>query len=284
MFKVVVPATSANVGPGFDAFGLAVSMYNTFIFRKSNYFKDNNLVYTAYKRTFEFLDKELINISIQIKSSIPSTRGLGSSSTCIVAGVYAALYVIYGDIDKNLALKIATDVEGHPDNVAPAIFGGFVMSLMEEGDIFHRNFDLNPNLQLLALIPNFEIKTRDARGVLPEMISMKDGIYNVSRAALLVPALKELDKDLVKIALEDKFHQPYRKKLIHGFDQITNKAMEFGALGFYISGAGPTIMVLTEKNSQTFMKLKGYAGVKFPGWMVEKLEIDTEGAKILFNK
>lgn len=284
MFKVVVPATSANVGPGFDAFGLALSMYNTFIFRKSNYFKDNNLVYAAYKKTFEFLNKDLINISIQIKSSIPSTRGLGSSSTCIVAGVYGALHVLFGEIDKDLALKIATDIEGHPDNVAPAIFGGFVMSLMEEGDIYHRNFDLNPNLQLLALIPNFEVKTRDARGVLPEVISLKDGIYNVSRAALLVPALQDLDKDLLKLALEDKFHQPYRKKLIHGYDQLTNKAMEFGALGYYISGAGPTIMVLAEKESQTFMKLKGYVGVKFSGWTVEKLKIDSQGAKLVFNR
>lgn len=283
MFKVIVPATSANVGPGFDAFGLAVTMYNTFVFREAKTFKDNNLVYEAYKRTFDYLEEELKPISIQIKSDVPSTRGLGSSSTCVVAGIYAALYVINGDVDRDLALRIATDMEGHPDNVAPAIFGGFVMSLMDGDRIFHRNFELNERLQLLTVIPNFEVKTSDARRVLPDKVSLADGIFNVSRAALLVPALRDLDKDLIKVVLDDRFHQPYREKLIHGYDLIRDKAMEFGALGVYISGAGPTIMVLAEEGSQTYMKLKGFAGVKFEGWRVEKLALDNEGAKLIIK-
>lgn len=280
MFKVIVPATSANVGPGFDVFGLAVNAFNTFVFRKSKTFKDNNLVYEAYRRTFEYLNEDLIPISIQIVSDVPSTRGLGSSSTCIVAGVYAALYMLYGKIDKDLALKISTDVEGHPDNVAPAIFGGFVVSLMEDDKIYYKRFDLHKDLEFLAAIPNFQVKTSDARKVLPESISLKDGIYNVSRASLLAPALIDLDKDLISIALEDRFHQPYRKELIKGYDDLVAKAMEFGALGTYISGAGPTIMVLSEKNSQTYMKLKGYAGVKLKGWEIKKLSLDLTGARI----
>ena len=281
MFKVQVPATSANVGPGFDSFGLALTIYNTFIFRRSRNFKDNNLVYEAFKRTFEYLNLDLVPISVQIKSTVPSTRGLGSSSTCIVAGVYAALYKIYGEIDKDLALKIATDVEGHPDNVAPAIFGGFAISLMDEGKIYHRNFELHDDLQFIAVIPNFVVRTRDARRVLPESISLGDGIFNVSRAALLVPALQELDKNLIRVSLEDKFHQPYRKTLINGYNDIESKAYEFGSLGVYLSGAGPSIMVLADKNSQTYMKLKGYLGVKFKSWRVEKLFLEKNGAKII---
>lgn len=281
MFNVRVPGTSANVGPGFDSFGLCLSIYNTFIFRKSRNFKDNNLAYLAYRKTFEYLGLDLIPISIQIKSKVPSTRGLGSSSTCIVAGVYGALYTIYGKIDKDLALDIATEIEGHPDNVAPAIFGAFVVSLMEGGHIHYRRYELNENIEFLTCIPSFQLRTKDARGVLPKNIPLADGIHNVSRASLLIPALVEMDKKLIKTCLDDRFHQPYRKKLIRGYEDITKKAMEFGALGTYLSGAGPSIMVLAEKGSQTYMKFKGYAGVKYRSWEIKKLDLDLAGAKII---
>ncbi|NVF10552.1 threonine synthase [Anaerococcus sp. AGMB00486] len=280
-FSVKVPATSANIGVGFDTFGVSLNLFNTFIFKKSETFMEDNLVIDSYKKTFKYLDEDIIPISVKIKSQVPYTRGLGSSSTCIVAGVYSALFMMNKTINKELALDIATEIEGHPDNVAPAIMGSFVISLKHNEHIHYRRFELNKNLEFLALIPNFSLSTKDSRNILPKMISLKDGVHNVSRAALLTPALVNLDKNLIKVCLDDRFHQPYRKRLIKDFDLLKEKSLEFDAIATYLSGAGPTIMVLSEKNSKTYAMLKDYINNNLKNWDVKKLNIDLDGAKII---
>ena len=135
MLRISVPATSANIGPGFDVFGLAIEMKNEFLFSHADSFEEDNLVYQAYKRTYERLGLEPEPIKVEINAEVPMARGLGSSSTCVVAGVAAALYRIRGEINKDFLLDIATDIEGHPDNVAPAIYGNLVVSVMDESKV-----------------------------------------------------------------------------------------------------------------------------------------------------
>lgn len=281
MFKIRVPATSANVGPGFDVYGLAVNLYNYFTFRESKNFKDDTLVHFAYKEAFKDLGKELIPISIQIESDVPSTRGLGSSSTCIVAGVAAALLKINGHVDKDELLRISSKLEGHPDNVAPAILGSMVASVMVGEKVYPIITRVHEDLNIIALIPDFKMKTEDSRDILPRQYSSEDAIHNISRSALLIPGLENLDEELLKVALDDRMHEPYRKKLIRNFDVVKEKSYEFGGCGFYLSGAGPTMIVLARKDSDVYMKIKGYLGVKEPKWDVMKLEVDTEGARLL---
>ncbi len=280
MIKIRVPATSANVGPGFDVFGLAVKLYNEFTFRDSNKFKDNNLVYYAYKETFKELGKELIPVSIHISSGIPMTRGLGSSSTCIVAGVAAALQKIQGEVSPKTLLEISSKLEGHPDNVAPAILGSLVASVMDQGKVYPVRYKVHDDLRFLTIIPNFKVSTSDARGVLPEQIPYSDAINNISRAALLPMALAQLDEEVIRIALEDKLHEPYRMGLIKGFPEVKEKALEYGALGVYLSGAGPTMMALTKVGSDVKHHLENYLASAGYNWEIKELELDDQGVVI----
>lgn len=273
-----VPATSANVGCGFDSYGLSLNLFNTFSFKKTDDFGDHNLVIDAYKYTFSYLDKDLIPVEVDIDGLVPMTRGLGSSSTCIVAGIYAALYFINGEIDKDLALDIAVEIEGHPDNVGPAIFGGFLLCVMEGARVYHKKIIPDENLEFIALIPDFKLRTEDSRNVISDKLLLKDAINNIQRASVLSYALKDLDKDLIKICLDDKIHQPYRKSLIKGYDQIYDMAIDSGALGVYLSGAGPTVMLIADKRDDIYDGINKYMASNFSNWKVKRLKLDLDGA------
>lgn len=275
-----VPATSANVGCGFDSYGLSLNLFNTFSFKKSDGFGDHNLVIDAYKYTFSYLEKEIIPVEVEIDGLVPMTRGLGSSSTCIVAGIYAALYFINGEIDKDLALDIAVEIEGHPDNVGPAIFGGFLLCVMEGRRAYHKKIIPDKNLEFIALIPDFKLRTEDSRNVISDKLLLKDAINNIQRASVFSFALKDLDKDLIKICLDDKIHQPYRKSLIKGYDQIYDMAIDSGALGVYLSGAGPTIMLIADKRDDIYDDINKYMASNFSNWKVKRLKLDLDGAYI----
>lgn len=273
-----VPATSANVGCGFDSYGLSLNLFNTFSFKKSDGFGDHNLVIDAYKYTFSYLEKEMIPVEVEIDGLVPMTRGLGSSSTCIVAGIYAALYFINGEIDKDLALDIAVEIEGHPDNVGPAIFGGFLLCVMEGARVYHKKIIPDENLEFIALIPDFKLRTEDSRNVISDKLLLKDAINNIQRASVLSYALKDLDKDLIKICLDDKIHQPYRKGLIKGYDQIYDMAIDSGALGVYLSGAGPTVMLIADIRDDIYDGINKYMASNFSNWKVKRLKLDLDGA------
>ena len=286
--RISVPATSANLGPGFDTLGLSLNLYNTCEFKISEdtkAFEENiksNLIYKSYAHTFEVYGEKTPPVEFKLESDIPMSRGLGSSAACIVMGIMAAFSVMEKDFDKKEILKIATDMEGHPDNVSPAIFGGATAAIYDHGQVFVEKFKVSQKIKFLALIPDFKLSTKLARQALPETYTKDDAVFNLSRLSLLILSLISGDEKNLKVALEDKIHEPYRFKLIPEIEQIEEIIDESHALGHYLSGAGSTLMILldyADKISEEFIKnkvkeLKG-------DYKVLPLEIDNNGAFII---
>ena len=281
MFKIRVPATSANLGPGFDSLGVAIDMYNYYSF-KEGVSNDNNLVYEAYNKTFEKLNKEIIPVIIEIQDEIPISRGLGSSASCIVGGIMGALTLLELPLDREFILSLGTEIEGHPDNVTPAIFGGLNVSVADEEKIYTNNIPIDEELKFLAIIPDFTLSTALSRSILPKNIPFKDGTNNIGRVSLLLSAFINGRDDLIKIGLKDILHQPYRGKLIEGFDLVMESAYEFGAIGCYLSGAGPTVMCITRGKDKEFIdKIKSFIHIEFPNWKCKLHSVENEGAALI---
>ena len=271
--SVKVPATSANIGPGFDCLGLALPLYNIVTIEETvlpgtgieinmlseesvddmifdNIPRDsNNIVYKAVEMLYNSIGQEPTEIKINIQSQIPITRGLGSSAAVIVGGLMAANKLLGSPADETALLSIATEVEGHPDNVAPAILGGFVLSSQEEdGSVNYTKIDWPEEWDITVCIPDFELSTTIARSVLPETVPMQDAVFNAKHLAMLIAAVQKKDTKLMKLALQDKLHQPYREKLVPGMREIMNAFKhEDGILGCVLSGAGPTMLVISYK-------------------------------------
>lgn len=286
--RISVPATSANLGPGFDTLGLSLNLYNTCEFKISEdtkAFEENiksNLIYKSYAHTFEVYGEKTPPVEFKLESDIPMSRGLGSSAACVVMGIMAAFSVMEKDFDKKEILKIATVIEGHPDNVSPAIFGGATASIYDYGQVFVEKFKISDKIKFLALIPDFKLSTKLARQALPKTYTRDDAAFNLSRLSLLILSLISGDEENIKVALEDKIHQPYRFKLIPEIDKIEKIIDESPALGHYLSGAGSTLMILLDsgdKNSEEFIKnqIKKLKGE----YEVLPLEIDNNGAFII---
>ena len=261
MIRVRVPATSANMGPGFDSIGIAVELYNEFGFEETEsglkfngvaeeFCNENNVVYEAMMFCFNKGKYNPKGLEIStIKQDIPISRGLGSSSSCIVAGLIGANAIMGNKFSKDEILQMAVEIEGHPDNVAPAVLGGMVVAIMEGGRVYYDMVKVQEHVKFIPIIPDFRLSTKDARVVLPKEISLKDGVYNVSRASLMVTALTNGNYDLLKYACRDAFHENYRSKLIKGFYEVKEESNRLGALATYLSGAGPTIMaMISDKN------------------------------------
>lgn len=286
--RIAVPATSANLGPGFDALGLALGLYNTCEFKPTNdeeIFEENlrgNLIYQAYKYAFDFYKEKPAPIVFDLEADIPVSRGLGSSAACIVMGIMAAFDIMGRDFDKKEILKIATSIEGHPDNVAPAIFGGAVVSILENDQVYLEKIAISDKFKFLALIPDFRLSTKEAREALPETYPKADAVFNISRVAMLVLALRSGDEGNLKIALEDKIHQPYRFGLIPEIEKIEKIIEDSKALAYYLSGAGSTIMVVLEGEDQTREKeLREKIEKLENSYDLKALEIDKKGAFII---
>lgn len=255
-FQVKVPATSANIGAGFDVMGMALSVYNVFEVEeiKENseiIFEGFELEYSNrdnifYKSMILLLDKykyKYNGFKITLKeNNIPIARGLGSSSSCIVGGLIAANKIMENKITKEELVKIATDIEGHPDNVSPAILGGLVVTVVEDDKLYYNKVDISEDIVFSCYIPNFKVSTEEARKILPKKIKLSDGIYNVGHSMLTLLAFINKDYDLLKISCRDKFHQNYRGSLIEGYENILCKFDNYGAMGTFISGSGPTII------------------------------------------
>lgn len=272
-----VPATTANLGPGFDCLGLALPIYNIITIEETvmpstgievNVMKDfenaelieeldsipndkDNIVYKAVEILYNLVGQDPSEIKINIKSSIPIAKGLGSSASVIVGGLMAANDLLGNPADEAALLSIATEAEGHPDNVVPAILGGLVMSSMEDdGSVIYRRLDWPEDWHITVCIPDFELATNISRSVLPEKVPMEDAKFNARRLAMLIHAIDTVDAKLMKSALEDRLHQPYREKLVPGFKEIKEALKhEENVLGTVISGAGPSIVVISQKNN-----------------------------------
>lgn len=293
MIRVRVPATSANMGPGFDSLGIALDLYNDFEFKEledglkfngipEEFCNEENIIYQAMKYCFDKVGYKIKGLEIsEIKQDVPISRGLGSSSTCIVGGLVGANEILGRKFSKDELLEMAVEIEGHPDNVAPALLGGMVVAITEEKKTFYDKVEIKGGIKFVSIIPNFRLSTEKARSVLPKEISLKDGIYNVSRAALMVACLSSGKYSLIKHACKDAFHQNYRSKLISGFEEVYNKSYELGALGCYLSGAGPTIMAIIDEKDERFSnKLREFLRIKGLEWDILELSLDNEGATI----
>lgn len=293
MIKVRVPATTANLGSGFDTLGLALSLYNTFSFQEipkgleisgceKDFANENNLVYTSMLYTFKKIGYTAKGIKIGMETDIPISRGLGSSAACILAGVIGGGKIAGANLSKEEILEIATEIEGHPDNIAPALLGGLTISIVEDGRVICNQVDIPKGIKFVALIPDFTLSTKEARDVLPSTILYKDAIYNIGRVALLISSLANGKFDLLKFGVEDKLHQPYRGELIPGFNEIINKCKKLNSLGVFISGAGPTIMAIIDENDNDFIiKIDKYFKSMNYNWNVKALHIDLIGATLL---
>ncbi|MCQ2957817.1 MAG: homoserine kinase [Candidatus Gastranaerophilales bacterium] len=276
--SVKVPATSANLGPGFDCFGLALPIYNTITIEELvdpneeiqiNVFSDEfdvnefhiptdktNIVYKAVDLLFSYIGQTPQSMRINIYSDIPLARGFGSSASVIIGGLVATNELLGRPADNDTIISIANEIEGHPDNIAPALLGGFVLSSVEsDGSVTTRKLPWCEDWKITMCIPDFELHTSISRSVLPEMVSLKDAAYNAKRTAMMVEAVHMRDEKLFKLGMQDKLHQPYRMKLVPGLEDIMKNLKHIdNVLGTALSGAGPGIIVVTSDSNTDVIK------------------------------
>lgn len=270
-FQVKVPATSANIGAGFDVMGIALNIYNIFeveevetssevIFDgfELEYSNKDNIFYKSMVLLLDKCGYKYNGFRISLKeNNIPIARGLGSSSSCIVGGLVSANKILGDKFTKEELVKVATDIEGHPDNVSPAILGGLVVTVVEDDKLYYNRVDISEDMVFSCYIPNFKISTEKAREILPKEIKLGDGIYNVGHSMLTLLAFINKDYDLLKISCRDKFHQDYRGSLIDDYENILCKFDSYGALGTFISGSGPTIIgIFNSKDIESTINMK----------------------------
>ncbi len=262
---VSVPATTANMGPGFDCLGMALGLYNDIHMTLSpgrisikvegegadDIKRDErNIVWRAAQRVFQEIGRENPGLCITLVNKIPTARGLGSSAAAIVGGLVAANRLTGETLSREKILSLATELEGHPDNVAPALLGGMVISVVAEGVVHTLKICPPGELSAVVAIPDFKLSTHAAREVLPKQVSLQDAIFNLSRSALLVGALCEKRLDLLSVASQDVLHQPFRAPLVPGLLKVIEEAHRAGALSVALSGAGPTVIALTDGYSE----------------------------------
>ena len=297
--RVRIPATTANCGPGFDTLGIACTLYNEVLLEMTETpnqieirvtgdgadslpVNDRNLVLRSVRAVFEKAGKQPAGIRLVLSNNIPLSRGLGSSSAAIVGGVVAANAVLGGKFSPEELLDLATKLEGHPDNVAPALLGGFTISVMAGEKVTCLRLPLPQELKLVVCIPEFRLSTHKARQAIPAMVPHKDAVYNVSRTALLVGALTSGKLEHLGEALNDKLHQPYRAPLIPGMPEVFAAGLAAGALGVAMSGAGPSLMAYTTEGPQAVGEamVAAFAAKQIVSRYL-CLDVDYEGAKVV---
>lgn len=257
-FKVIVPATTANLGPGFDISGCALSLYNEFDFdftqhsirfTDDDYEFEESLTLESFFKVLKLyqIDKPK-GVHLHTISRIPVARGLGSSSTCIVAGVLAANKYANLNLSSQKMCQLASDIEGHPDNVVSAILGSFNMTLYQD-HFFNIQVDVHPDIEFIALVPKYAVKTQVARDILPQSYSLSDIQINLSAIPFVKMAFESKDKNLLRMVTQDRIHEPYRKHLIKEYNKVYDLIEDLDPLAFCISGAGPTMLLALESSN-----------------------------------
>ena len=310
---VTVPATTANLGPGFDCIGAALTLYNQFKFTclPSSQGEDSevlainvmgaeaqrvttdrsNLLYQAFVKFYEHLEQIPPPVKIEIQMGVPLARGLGSSATAIVGGLLGANLLSGEALSQQQVMALAIALEGHPDNVVPALLGGCRLAATRVEDEpqrrgEHREWEVCEvpwcgEVVPIVAIPDFELSTQEARLVLPTEVSRADAIFNTAHLGLLLRGLETGREDWLRAALQDRLHQPYRKGLIPGYDAVNSAAVAAGAYGMVISGAGPTLLALTDTVHSEAVAAAMAVAWKEEGVasVVRSLCVDTQGAR-----
>lgn len=308
--SVKVPATTANFGSGFDCLGMALPIYNIITIEETvlpgsgieiNIISEtddadefaiehiprdeNNIIHKAVEMLYNSIGQTPSELKINIRSQIPIAKGLGSSASIIVGGLLAANELLGKPADEAALLSIAAEVEGHPDNITPAIVGGLVLTSQEDdGSILYRKLPWPEEWHLTICIPDYELATDISRSVLPKEVALKDATFNSRRTAMFVEAVHTKDAELMKLALQDKLHQQYRTKLVPGLnDIIENLRHEENVLGCVLSGAGPSILLISQRNNLD--KIKSIVSETWANYNVKTdirtLKVEECGAQIL---
>jgi homoserine kinase len=297
---VTVPATTANLGPGFDCIGAALTLYNQFRFTFLSQTDEdvkitvrgteadrvstdrNNLLYQSFVKFYQHLGKTPPNVAIEIQLGVPLARGLGSSATAIVGGLVGANELAGTPLDIKEVMELAIAMEGHPDNVVPALLGNCRLSTGEAGNWQVCEIPWQDTIVPVVAIPDFELSTEEARSVLPVQISRSDAIFNIARLGLLLRGLETGREEWLRVAMEDKLHQPYRQGLIRGYETVKSVALSAGAFGMVISGAGPTLLALTDRDRASSVASAMREAWKNEGIVadVRILAVDPQGARV----
>lgn len=293
MVRVRVPASSANIGPGFDSLGIALSMYNEAEFipidsgleieiMDDAYFiprGENNFVYAGFKRVFDELGEAVCGVKIRLWSNIPVTRGLGSSSSSIVLGLMGANALTGSRLSKSELLKLACEIEGHPDNVAAALMGGFTVACADGGEVVCSKIPVSDALHFAAMVPDFYLQTKKSRAVLPGFVPFKNATYNIAHSSLVVSAFASGNHSLLSLGVKDRLHQRYRFSKVKSGEFVARAMRRNGALCSYLSGAGPTIMGIVEGEYAQFSdKMNSLIQTNLKGWRLVMLSADNTGA------
>ncbi len=293
--SIKAPATSANLGPGFDTLGLALDLWNETTITPAKEFSvqvsgegegkltsgKNNLLVRAGQRVAERAGRALPPFHAECVNQIPLSSGMGSSSAAILTGMLAANALLENPFTREEILNLASEMEGHPDNVAPALLGGLVISMVENGQVIARKIPVDARIRVTIALPDFYLLTKQARAALPKRVLRKDAVHNISHAALVVEALRNGDLDLLGKAMTDKLHQPYRLKLIPGAASAMRAAKEAGASAVALSGAGPGLIAFAAKTepmiSEAMKRAFEAAGVEA---RIFRLGATSRGAEI----
>ena len=290
MIRISVPATSANLGIGYDTLGMAVSLYSHFTFERADeltitgcpeeFRNANNLVYVSLVDALAEWGEEPFGVSIDIQTEVPVARGLGSSSTCVVAGIMAAAALTGHTVTREELVAMATRVEGHPDNVAPAILGAAVCSFTPDGRLPRcLRYDVSDRLRFVTVIPPYEVHTSEARKVVPQEVPLSTAVWQMGRVAGLTRGLETGNASLIADANDDRLQEPYRRALIPDYDAIRETCLAGGAKTMWISGSGSTLMAVTDDTIVAkFLQVR--LKERFPECETHILTCDTCGAQI----
>jgi homoserine kinase len=292
---VSVPATSANLGPGFDALGLALALHNEVVAEEADRVAVSvqgegadrlatdagNVVARGVRLAYETVGRAFRGVRLECVNRVPTARGLGSSAAAWVGGLAAGNALLGGPLSRDALLGLAARAEGHPDNVAAAIFGGLTVSCAAGEGVTAIALPVPAALQWIVLIPDVTSATAEARAVLPASVSRADAVFNVQRVALLLAALQAGRPAALAAALDDRLHQPYRLALFPWMPRVVAAARAAGALGCVLSGAGPALLaVATHGATDVARAMEGAIRAAGIGGVARDLAVDSQGAVV----
>jgi len=295
MRTITVPASSANMGPGFDCLGVALACYNTISFefmpdglkidlpvedRGRIPADERNLIYRVFADTLKACGVRVPGVHFAQRNGIPAMRGMGSSSACVVGGIVMANAYMGDKLAMRELIALCAEEEGHPDNILPTLLGGFTVGCIDGDEVHYLRFDPPADLRCALFIPPFSLSTRKARAALPKTVPLRDAVFNLSHASLVTAAIASGQVPMLRYAMQDALHQPYRKPLVPGYDDIVRIAADAGALATCLSGAGPAMIAFLEGGEGFLEAVRPALAALGGGWQAELLEIDPHGYRV----